>query len=62
MNVRIHDVVTITEEICDYGGGDFFTRTLNVVDKKGNHYSFTLFGANATDLDSKEVKNEEYSV
>ena len=60
MNVRIHDVVTITEEICDFSG-DFTTRTLNVVDKKGNHYSFTLFGKNATDLQSKEVKLEEYT-
>lgn len=60
MNVRIHDVKTVTEEFCDFSGG-FTTRTINIVDKKGNHYSITLFGVVESDVTSSDIKHEEYT-
>lgn len=62
MDVRIHNVVKVTEKICDYDGGEFTTRTLRIVDKNGNNFSLTLFGANATDLVTQQVKHEEFEL
>ena len=62
MDVRIHNVVEVNEELCTYTGStEFSTRTIRIKDDKGNEYSLTLFGKSLGDTVSQKIETEEYS-
>jgi hypothetical protein len=62
MDVRIHNVTDVKEEICVYENSNFYTRTLYIKDDDGNTHSFVMFGKSETNLTTKEIKHEEFEL
>lgn len=62
MDVRIHNVTNVKEEICVYDKSRFYTRTLYITDDDGNTSSFVMFGKSEANLETKDVKHEEFEL
>jgi predicted acetyltransferase len=59
MDVRVHRVTEVTEQInihnSDY---KFVTRTLRIIDENGNEYSLTMFADDKRNLTTHKFEEE----
>ena len=62
MDVRIHNVTDVKEEICVYENSGFYTRTLYIRDNDGNLSTFVMFSKSESNLETKEIKHEEFEL
>ena len=62
MDVRLHEVQSVWEEI-DYHGEDykFVTRRLGMIDKEGKEYSLTLFSDTVDNLMTTKTRIERHA-
>lgn len=62
MDVRVHNITEVTEQINVHNGDlKFVTRTLNITDKDGNKYSLTMFSDYKSNLITQEHKEEVHA-
>jgi len=61
MDVRLHEVQSVWEEI-DYHGDSykFVTRKLRIIDKDGKEYSLTLFSDTVDNLMTTKTRIEHH--
>lgn len=61
MDVRLHEVQSVWEEI-DYHGDSykFVTRKLRIIDKDGKEYSLTLFSDTVDNLMTAKTRIEHH--
>jgi hypothetical protein len=61
MDVRLHEVESVWEEI-DYHGDSykFVTRKLRIIDKDGKEYSLTLFSDTVDNLITTKTRIERH--
>jgi len=62
MDVRLHEVQSVWEEI-DYHGENytFVTRKLRIIDKDGKEYSLTLFSDTVDNLMTTKTRIERHA-
>jgi hypothetical protein len=61
MDVRLHEVQSVWEEIDYHGDGyKFVTRKLRIVDKDGKEYSLTLFSDSVDNLMTTKTRIEHH--
>ena len=62
MDVRLHEVQSVWEEI-DYHGEShkFVTRKLRIIDKDGKEYSLTLFSDTVDNLMTTKTRIERHA-
>jgi hypothetical protein len=62
MDVRVHNITEVTEQINVHNGDlKFVTRTLSITDKDGNKYSLTMFSDDKRNLITHEHKEEVHA-
>lgn len=62
MEIRCHNVTKVKEEICTYDKSRFYTRTLYITDDDGNVNTLVMFGKSEANLETKEIKHEEFEL
>ena len=61
MDVRLHEVQSVWEEIDYHGDGyKFVTRKLRIIDKDGKEYSLTLFSDSVDNLMTTKTRIEHH--
>ena len=63
MDVRVHNIVSVTEDISHHTNPNFsfVTRTLNITDKDGNEFSLTMFSDKYDNLHTTKIKENCYA-
>ena len=63
MDIRVHNIVSVTEDINYYDspGLKFVTRTLIITDADGNEHSLTMFSDSIEKLTTSKRTEYEYA-